>query len=72
MKKYKVILLSKPEKYLKVIARIQHLLNIKLAEAKELVDNTPITVAEFNDRKDAVKLEVLLKDCDAEVSITEG
>lgn len=71
MKKYKVILLSRPENYLKVIIRIQHLLNIKLAKAKELVDNTPITVAEFDDRKDAVKLETLLKDYDAEVSIAE-
>lgn len=71
MKKYKVKLLSRPENYLKVIARIQHLLDIKLAKTKELVDNAPVTVAEFDDRKDAVKLEALLKDCDAEVSIAE-
>lgn len=71
MKKYKVKLLSRPENYLKVIARIQHLLDIKLAKTKELVDNTPVTIAEFDDRKDAVKLETLLKDCDAEVSIAE-
>lgn len=41
-------------------------------EAKELVDNTPTIIAEFDDKKDAVKLEALLKDCDAEVSIIEN
>ena len=71
MKKYKVILLSKPKNYLKSIAYIKHTLDIKLAKTKELVDNVPVTVAEFDDRKDAIKLETLLKDCDAEVSIAE-
>lgn len=37
-----------------------------------LVDKVPTTIAEFYDKKDAVKLEELLKDCDAEVKIVES
>lgn len=51
MKKYKVKLLSKPKKYLKTIAYIRSFLEIKIMEAKELVDNTPTIIAEFDDRK---------------------
>lgn len=40
-------------------------------EAKELVDNTPTIIAEFDYRKDAVKFETLLKRCNAEVKIVE-
>lgn len=72
MKKYKVKLLSKPKKYLKVIAYIRSFLEIKIMEAKELVDNTPTIIAEFDDRKDAVKFKTLLKNCDAEVLIIEN
>lgn len=71
MKKYKVKLLSKPKKYLKVIAYIRSFLEIKIIEAKELVDNTPAIIAEFDNKKDAVKFETLLKRCDAEVKIVE-
>ena len=71
MKKYKVKLLSKPKKYLKVIAYIRSFLEIKIIEAKELVDNAPTIIAEFDDKKDAVKFETLLKRCDAEVKIVE-
>jgi len=72
MKKYKVKLLSRPRKYLKVIAYIRSFLEIKIIEAKELVDNAPAIIAEFDDKKDAIKLEALLKNCDAEVSISEN
>lgn len=72
MKKYKVKLLSRPKKYLKVIAYIRSFLEIKIIEAKELVDNAPAIIAEFDDKKDAIKLEALLKNCDAEVSISEN
>lgn len=72
MKKYKVKLLSKPKKYLKVIAYIRSFLEIKIIEAKELVDNAPTIIAEFDDRKDAVKFKTLLKNCDAEVLIIEN
>lgn len=41
-------------------------------EAKELVDNTPTIIAEFDDRKDAVKFKTLLKNCDAKVLIIEN
>lgn len=71
MKKYKVKLLSRPEKYLKAIAYIKHTLDIKLAKAKELVDNVPTTITEFDNRKDAETLKVLLKDCGGDVSIIE-
>ena len=72
MKKYKVKLLSRPKKYLKVIAYIRSFLEIKIIEAKELVDNAPTIIAEFDDRKDAVKFKTLLKNCDAEVLIIEN
>ena len=71
MKKYKVKLLSKPKKYLKAIAYIRSFLEIKIIEAKELVDNAPTIISEFDDKKDAVKFETLLKRCDAEVKIVE-
>lgn len=72
MKKYKVKLLSRPKKYLKVIAHIKYFLDIRLIDAKMLVDKAPTTIAEFYDKKDAVKLEALLKDYDAEVKIVES
>lgn len=71
MKKYKVKLLSRPKKYLKVIMYIRSFLEIKIIEAKELVDNAPTIIAEFDEKKDAVKFETLLKRCDAEVKIVK-
>lgn len=70
-KKYKVKLLSRPEKYLKTIAYIRSILDIKLKTAKELVDNAPTIIAEFDDMEDAVKFQKLLNNCDAETSIIE-
>nr|DAY15163.1 MAG TPA: 50S ribosomal protein L11 [Caudoviricetes sp.] len=71
MKKYKVKLISRPKNYLKSIAYIKHTLDIKLAKVKELVDNVPTIIAEFDNRKDAESLKVLLKDCGGDVSIIE-
>lgn len=70
-KKYKVKLLSRPEKYLKTIAYTRSILDIELKTAKELVDNAPTIIAEFDDMEDAVKFQKLLNNCDAETSIIE-
>lgn len=70
-KKYKVKLISRPKKYLKTIAYTRSILDIELKTAKELVDNAPTIIAEFDDMEDAVKFQKLLNNCDAETSIIE-
>lgn len=72
MKKYKVKLLSRPKDYLKAVAYIKHTLSMDLVKTKELVDSTPTIIAEFDNRKDAESLKVLLKDCGGDVSIIEN
>lgn len=56
---------------MKTIAYIRSVLDIKLKTAKELVDNAPTIIAEFDDMEGAVKFQKLLNNCDAETSIIE-